>query len=249
MLSPRSVRLFLDQTSNRFRYSTEEAAQIDAYVAAMRVVERRVGRAPRTALTNCTPVHVESLVAELQAVRVSGTPHRLDPAHEPVQLNEGEVALFMKRGDHYRLSTGEHTVYVALNYAISPHLVIEPSPIVQANPLDAAVIDADAITLLRIVQDRELTLAEQLLAAKTMPLIWRRLGGEPVCGLPTPTPADAHQLREFASNFSNAEARLLSLIEVSSEWRATILGDNAGNEQQPSAPSTTTAPVRAPRWA
>ncbi len=70
MLAPYSVSLYFDQ-SDSFRCRAEDSAQVDAYIKAMRVVQQRTGTAPRSALNNCAPVHIESLAGSLSVVRVS----------------------------------------------------------------------------------------------------------------------------------------------------------------------------------
>ena len=221
MLAPYSVRLYFDQ-SDSFRCSAEDSAQVDAYIKAMRVVQQRTGTAPRAALNNCAPVHIESLAGSLSVVRVSGLPHLQNPAHDPVQLAASEQALFMKRGDHYILKTErdgiEHVAYVALDYSIAPRLITSDRAIVLRNPIDAMVADMNATRLLEIIQNRELTATEQFVASQTMPTIWKRHGGPPVAAITHPTVEDAAECYEFAQQFSDPYRRIRSVAEMSSAW-------------------------------
>lgn len=233
MLAPHSVRLFFDRT-DAFRCDAEDSAQVDAYIRAMRVVQQRTGATPRSALSNCAPVHIESLSGPLSVVRVSGVPHQQNPAHDPVALSPAEQALFMKRGDHFILKAEregiEHAAYIALDYSISPRLITSDRPIVLRNPIDAMISDLNATRLLELVQHRELTAAEQFMACQTMPLLWKRYGGAPVAAIPNPTVQDAAECYEFAQHFTDPYQRIRTISQLNSEWARVFLGPQASTQ-------------------
>jgi hypothetical protein len=227
MLAPHSVRLFFDQNDS-FRCDAEESAQVDAYIRAMRVVQQRTGATPRSALSNCAPIHIESLFGPLSVIRVSGVPHHQNPAHDPVELSPAEHALFMKRGDHFILRTerdgSAHAVFIALDYSISPRLITSERPIVLNNPVDAMLSDLNATKLLELVQRRELSSTEQFMASQTMPTIWKRYGGPPVAAILNPTVQDAAECFEFAQHFTDPYQRIRSISQLNSEWARVFLG-------------------------
>ncbi|MBR8085580.1 hypothetical protein KDX23_22860 [Burkholderia vietnamiensis] len=227
MLAPHSIRLFFDQ-NDAFRCDAEDSAQVDAYIRAMRVVQQRTGATPRSALSNCAPVHIESLSGPLSVIRVSGIPHHQNPAHNPVALSPAEQALFMKRGDHFILKTGhegiENAAYIALDYSISPRLITSERPIVLRNPIDAMIADLNATRLLELVQHRELTPAEQFMASQTMPTLWKRYGGPPVAAILNPTVQDAAECYEFAQHFTDPYQRIRTISQLNSEWERVFLG-------------------------
>jgi hypothetical protein len=227
MLAPHSVRLFFDQ-NDAFRCDAEESAQVDAYIRAMRVVQQRTGATPRSALSNCAPIHIESLSGPLSVIRVSGLPHHQNPAHDPVALSPAEQALFMKRGDHFILKTErdgiEHAAFIALDYSISPRIITSDRPIVLRNPIDAMLSDLNATRLLELVQHRELTPTEQFMASQTMPTIWKRYGGPPVAAILNPTVQDAAECYEFAQHFTDPYQRIRSIAQLTSEWARVFLG-------------------------
>ncbi|PCE30048.1 hypothetical protein [Burkholderia ubonensis] len=229
MLAPHSVRLYFDP-NDAFRCEGENTAQVDAYIRAMRVVQQRTGATPRSALNNCAPVHIESFAGPLTVLRVSGTPRHHDPAHDPIALSACEQALFMKRGDHFTVSAErddvQHAAYIALDYAISPNLIVSGRPIALRNPVDTMAADPDATRLLEIVQQRELSSAEQFVASRTMPGIWQRLGGSPVAAITNPTVHDAAECYEFAQHFTDPYQRIRTLSQLTAEWAQALLGSS-----------------------
>lgn len=236
MLAPQSIRFYFDQ-SDIFRCQAEESTQVDAYMRAMRVVQQRAGdgMTPRAALANCAPVHAQSLEGPVTLVRVSGIPHKHNPVHDPVMLSDTEHTLFLKRGDHYMARVEQdgvmHSAYVALDYSIAPRMITSDRPIVLHNPAQAMMLDADAARLLEILQERELTAAEQFVAAQTLPTIWRRYGGPPVAAIAQPNVQDVAESVEFVKHFSNAYQRLRSLTQLSHAWNRAILGPDAANQE------------------
>lgn len=241
MLATHSIHLFFDQ-HDKFHCEAEENAQVDAYIRAMRIVQQRTGATPRTALSNCAPVHIESLVGPLTVVRVSGIPHHHNPAHDPVELSASEQALFMKRGDHFILRTShdgsEHEAFIALDYSIAPRLITSDRPIVLRNPTDAMLADLNATRLLELVQQRELTPTEQFMASQTMPTIWKRHGGTPVAAIVNPTVQDAAECYEFAQHFTDPYQRIRAIAQLTSEWSRVFLGSPASMHAEPPVEAT-----------
>lgn len=227
MLAPHSVRLYFDR-NDAFRCEGENTAQVDTYIRAMRIVQQRTGATPRSALNNCAPVYIESLAGPLTVLRLSEASRHHDPVHDPIALSPYEHALFMQRGDHFAVSAGQddvrHAAYISLDYAISPSLIVSDRPTALHDPLDALAADPDAARLLEIVRQRELSSAEQFFASRTMPGIWRRLGGLSVAAIANPTVHDAAECYAFAQHFTDPYQRIRTLSQSAAEWTKAFLG-------------------------
>lgn len=225
MLSPHTITLSMN-IDGQFVCRRDDATNVDAYVRAMRVVQQRSGLMPRAILTNHAPVHVRSEVGALTIGRVSGIPHQQDAARAPVPLADNEQMLFMQRGDHclFRTDLGDdyYVTYAALTYDVIPTLLQSDSPIVIADPLRAPVGDVNALRLLELVRERELTATEQFFVALTMTSVWQRYCGQPVAAVIHPTTDSARECISFAQHFTAPDARLQQLQDLSSAWRSAF---------------------------
>jgi len=225
MLTPHSISLSVN-IDGEFVCRRDETPDVDAYVRAMRVVQQRTGMTPRTVLSNHAPVHIRSEIGALTVGRVSGIPHKQDFARSPVPLSDDEQTLFMRRGDHVMLRTDlgddHYVAYATLTYDIIPRLVLADAPIVLADPLRAPIGDTNALRLLELVRERELTATEQFFAALTMPSIWQRYCGQPVAAVINPTPESARECTSFAHHFTAPHSRLQQLRDLSSAWRSAF---------------------------
>jgi hypothetical protein len=225
MLTPHSVSLTVDVDGD-FVSRRDHAPDVDAYVRAMRVVQQRTGMTPRAVLSNHAPVHVRSDIDPLTVGRVSGIPHEQDSARAPVALGDCEHTLFLRRGDQCILRTDlgddHYVAYAALTYDVVPALVLADAPIVIADPLRAPIGDMNAIRLLELVRDRELTATEHFFAALTMTSVWQRHCGLPVAAVLNPTPESARECIFFAQNFTAPHARLQQIRNLSTAWRSAF---------------------------
>lgn len=232
MLTPHSVTLSVN-IDGEFVRQHDGTSDVDAYVRAMRVIQQRTGMTPRAVLSNHAPVHVRSEIGSLTVGRVSGIPHEQDSARVPVALGDGEQTLFMRRGDQCVLRTdlGDDyfVAYAALTYDVIPTLVLSDAPIVLADPLRAPIGDMNALRLLELVRERELTATEQFFAALTMPSVWQRYCGQPVAAVVNPTSESARECISFAQNFTAPNSRLQQLRDLSSAWRSAFF---ASGEQE-----------------
>lgn len=225
MLTPHSITLSVNIDGD-FVCRRDDTPDVDAYVRAMRVMQQRTGMTPRAALSNHAPVHVRSEIGTLTIGRVSSIPHRQDSVRSPVSLRDGEQTLFMRRGEQFILRTdlGDdyHVSYAALTYDVIPALVLADAPIFMADPLRAPIGDTNALRLLELVRERELTATEQFFAAMTMPSVWQRYCGPPVAAGINPTPESARECISFAQNFTAPAARLRQLRDLSTAWRSAF---------------------------
>ena len=112
--------------------------------------------------------------------------------------------------------------YAALTYDIIPTLVVADAPIVMADRLRAPIADINALRLLELVRERELTATEQFFAALTMPSVWQRYWGQPVAAVMNPKPETARECISFAQNFTAPDARLKQLRDLSTAWRSAF---------------------------
>ncbi|MBC8641623.1 hypothetical protein IAG25_32890 [Caballeronia sp. EK] len=225
MLTPHSISLSVNIDGD-FVSRCDLGSDVDVYVRAMRVVQQRTGMTPRAVLSNHAPVHVRSEIGPLTVGRVSGIPHEQDSARSPVPLGSDEQTLFMRRGDQFVLRTdlGDdyHVAYVALTYDVIPNVVLAGTPIVPSDPLRTPVGDTNALRLLELARERELTATEQFFVALTMPTVWQRFCGQPVTAIVNPTPESARECISFAQHFTAPHARLQQLRELSNAWQSAF---------------------------
>jgi hypothetical protein len=222
MLTPHSITLSVNLDGD-FVSRHDDTSDVDSYVRAMRVVQQRTGMTPRAVLNNHAPVHVRSEIGLLTVGRVSGIPHEQDSGRVPVPISDCEQTLFMRRGDQCVLRTdlgdAYFVTYAALTYDIAPTLVLSDDPIVMADPLRAPIGDTNALRLLELVRERELTTTEQFFAALTMPSVWQRYCGQPVAAVINPSAESARECVSFAQNFTAPNVRLQQLRNLSSAWQ------------------------------
>lgn len=258
MLTPHSITLSVN-IDGEFISRRDITSDVDAYVRAMRVVQQRTGMTPRAVLSNHAPVHVRSEIGALTIGRVSGIPHEQDSARAPVALGECEHTLFLRRGEQCVLRTDlgddHYVTYAALTYDVVPALVLSDAPIVMADPLRAPLADINAIRLLELVRERELSATEQFFAALTMPSVWQRHCGQPVAAVVNPTPESARECISFARNFTAPQTRLRQIRNLSTAWQSAffatgeddVFADAAEELAQPAmAPLAPVAPMNVP---
>lgn len=238
MLPPHSITLSVNIDGD-FISRRDDTSDVDAYVRAMRLVQQRTGMTPRAVLSNHAPVHVRSEIGALTIGRLSGIPHEQDCARAPVCLGDCEHTLFLRRGDQCILRTDlgddHYVTYAALTYDIVPVLVLSDAPIVMADPVRAPISDMNAIRLLELVRERELTATEQFFAALTMPSVWQRHRGQPVAAVLNPTPDSARECIYFAQNFTAPHARLQQIRNLSTAWRSAFFATGEDDDNAPAA--------------
>uniref|UniRef100_UPI003F492A67 hypothetical protein n=1 Tax=Cupriavidus taiwanensis TaxID=164546 RepID=UPI003F492A67 len=212
---------------------------VDKYIGAMRILQARTGKAPRATLENTFPLVLTSDDAVLSTARTSGIPHGQRLEHEPVVQNYREQILFLQRGDlvmsQVEDEDGYRRLHIGVTFDVTPRILLSPDPITMLSPWTQPIADADALQLLEVALQRELTQAEQFFAAVAMPHTWQRCGGGPVAALSNPGREEAEQCRAFAALFTQPSEKLRQLAAVAPAWEAALAGE--AQLSQPSAPN------------
>ncbi|MNN28897.1 hypothetical protein D3C81_1424800 [compost metagenome] len=94
------------------------------------------------------------------------------------------------------------------------------------SPWTPPIADADALQLVEVALQRELTQAEQFFAAVAMPHTWQGCGGGPVAAVSNPGREEVEQCRGFAALFTQPRERLRQLAGVSPAWEVALASDN-----------------------
>ncbi|WP_316157877.1 hypothetical protein [Cupriavidus sp. BIC8F] len=228
MLPPRSVHLYTSPNGD-LAGEISTTAPVDKYIGAMRILQARTGKAPRAALENTFPLVLTSDDAVLSTARISGIPHgqRLD--HEPVVQSYREQILFLQRGDLVMIQVenedGYRRLHIGVTFDVTPRILLSPDPITMLSPWTQPIADADALQLVEVALQRELTQAEQFFAAVAMPHTWQRCGGGPVAAVSNPGREEAEQCRVFAVLFTQPNEKLRQLAAVAPAWEVALDGE------------------------
>ncbi|QBY56001.1 hypothetical protein [Cupriavidus oxalaticus] len=228
MLPPRSVHLYSSPNGDLVG-EISTTTPVDKYIGAMRILQARTGKAPRSALENTFPLVLTSDDAILSTARTSGIPHGQRLEHEPVVQNYREQILFLQRGDlvmsQVENEDGYRRLHIGVTFDVTPRILLSPDPITMLSPWTQPIADADAVQLVEMALQRELTQAEQFFAAVAMPHTWQRCGGGPVAAVSNPGREEAEQCRVFAALFTQPSEKLRQLAAIAPAWEVALASE------------------------